>query len=115
LDGVGEIVDAATQAGANNVSSPVFAIDDPETVKTEARAEAFAKAKTRAEDLAKAAGVTLGDIVTFSENDGEVAPQPYYNAYLSADSMAEKSVGAAIAPGSQEVNVTVNVTYAIHN
>ncbi len=112
LDTIGAVIDAVTATGINDVSSPYFEIDDPDQVKTEARAEAFAKAKTKATSLAESAGVALGDIVTFSESDGGDI-QPYYKSYeynMAADEIAE----AVIEPGSQEVNVTVSVTYALN-
>lgn len=114
LENVGSVVDTATGAGANDISSPVFAIDDPENVKTEARAEAFEKAKAKAESLADAAGVNLGAIVTFSEDDGGVvSPQPYYERSALAIDYAAGDL-ATIETGSQEVNVSVSVTYAIN-
>lgn len=114
LDDIGAVVDAATNAGANDISSPTFDIDDPEAVKTEARAEAFTKANAKAESLAEAAAVNLGDIVTFSEDDGGyVYPQPYYaERSLAGDALMADS--ATIEVGSQEVNVSVSVTYAIN-
>lgn len=114
LDTIGAVVDAATAAGANDLSSPTFDIDDPESVQTEARAEAFAKAKAKAESLADAADVDLGEIVTFSEDVGGYDPQPYYYAERSLVSDASLA-GAAIEVGSQEVNVSVSVTYALNN
>ena len=113
LDTIGEVIDAVTTTGINDVSSPIFEIDEPDQVKTEARAEAFEKAKAKAASLAEAAGVRLGDIVTFSESDGG-AIQPYYKSYeyaLSDDTGAE----AVIEPGSQEFTVSVSVTYALSN
>lgn len=111
LDTIGQVIDAVTTAGINDVSSPVFEIDEPDAVKTEARAEAFEKAKAKAESLADAAGVNLGNIVTFSESDGG-GISPYYKSYdyaLEADEVAE----AVIEPGSQEFTVSVSVTYAL--
>ncbi len=115
LDSIGQVVDAATTAGANDISSPAFAIDDPEAIKTEARAEAFTKAQAKAVSLAEAADVHLGDIVTFSEDDGGVvSPQPYYaERSLAGDAMITADY-ATIEVGSQEVNVSVSVTYAIN-
>ncbi len=112
LDTISTVVDAATNAGANDVSSPMFEIDEPDTIKAEARTEAFTEAQAKAESLAAAAGVTLGDIVTFSEEDGSDTPQPYYaERMLSFD--ATDAATPSIEVGSQEVAVTVNVTYAI--
>lgn len=112
LDSIGTVIDAATSAGANDVSTPSFEIEDPEAVKTEARAEAFAKANAKAESLADAAGVQLGEIVTFNEGDS-YNPESYYKSY-AADSMMV-SDEAVIEPGSEEVNVSVTVTYALGN
>lgn len=114
LDTIGEVIDAATQAGANDVSSPAFEIDDPDQVKTVARAEAFEKAKAKADSLATAAGVSLGDIVTFSEDDGR-SIYPSYYGYESLSVEKDFDVGTTIEPGSQEVQVTVSVTYALGN
>jgi uncharacterized protein YggE len=112
LDDISSVVDAATNAGANDVTSPVFEIDDPDRVKAEAREEAFAKAEAKAKSLAEAAGVRLGDIVTFSESDGGVSPQPYYLERSLGIASAD-SYEPSIEVGSQEVSVTVSVTYAL--
>lgn len=113
LNKVADIIDQVTQAGANSVEGPTFEIDEPETVKTEARTEAFDKVKTKAEGLAKVAGVTLGDIVSFSENSNDnVHPSPVmYDSF--AAKTADTSTPPSIEPGSQELNVTVSVTYRI--
>lgn len=113
LERTAEVADAVTQAGANSISSPVFEIDDPESVKTEARAEAFEKAQAKAESLAEAAGMKLGEIVTFSET-GDDGIIPYANRYASeSDSLTVDAALPSFAAGSEEISVTVNVTYAL--
>lgn len=110
-----EVVDVATEAGANSVGTPYFEIDDPETLESEARAKALEKAKVKAEALAEEAGVELGDVITVSES-----PYYPYSEYASAKySLSEDSVGADLPAadfeaGSQEVTVTVSVTYGIN-
>lgn len=113
LDTIGAVIDVVTQAGINDVSSPYFEIDDPDQVKTEARAEAFTKAQAKAESLADAAGVQLGDIVTFSEDSPSYYPS--YNSYAFGAEEKALDTAAVIEPGSQEFTVTVSVTYALEN
>ena len=68
LKKVGEIITGTVARGANQISSVNYFIDDPETFKAQARAQAFDKARAKAKEVAKLAGVRLGDIVTFSES-----------------------------------------------
>ncbi|MBI2416051.1 MAG: SIMPL domain-containing protein [Candidatus Kerfeldbacteria bacterium] len=112
LDDVGAIVDQATQAGANSVGTPVFEIDDPDQMQAEARAEAFTKAQVKAESLAKAAGVQLGDIVTFSENTN-ASPRPYYSEEYALLGEKDAAVAPSFEPGSQEATIEMSVTYQI--
>lgn len=107
----GDVLAAATELGANQVSGLNFTIDDPEALKQEARLEAIEKAKQKAEAVADAADIKLGKMVGFSESGGNVAP--VYRAYaLEADGL-----GGAAAPsieqGSQDVIVNVSVTYEV--
>lgn len=111
---VSSVVDQAAQAGANSVSTPSFEIDQPEAVKNEARLDAFNKAKAQAEGLAQAAGVSLGKILTFTENDSATPGPLYYAANKDMALSSDVSAQAPIEVGNEEVNVTVNVTYAIN-
>jgi hypothetical protein len=111
LENVENVLDAGIAAGANQVGQLSFDIDDPSGVKKEARQQAFTTAKEKALEMANAAGVKLGRVVTFSEDQGY--QQPVYANY-SMDMMAKsESAGAAIEPGSKEMNISVSVTYEI--
>jgi uncharacterized protein YggE len=111
LEKVEDVLDSGIAAGANQVGQLSFDIDDPSGVKKEAREKAFTTAKEKASEMAKAAGVKLGRVVTFSEDSGY--QQPVYANY-SMDMMAKsESAGAAIEPGSKEMNISVSVTYEI--
>jgi uncharacterized protein YggE len=112
LDKVGDVLDKAAGLGANQVGSLNFTIDEPEDLRQEAREEALAQAKEKAEALAKVAGVKLGKLVSFSET----AATPYYPVYreMALDAGIGGGGGAPeIEPGSQEVEVTVTVTYEV--
>lgn len=108
FDKLSEVVDVATKAGANSVASPRFEINDPEDVKSKARQEALAKVKQRADDLAAATGVGVGEMVSFTETEPTTTPAPYpdYRA-TGAEQMP------AFQAGSETVTVEVSVTYAL--
>jgi uncharacterized protein YggE len=110
---ISTLVDQATQAGANSVSSPVFTIDDAEALKDLARFNAFTKAQAKAESLAEAANVHLGEVVTFTENDTEpnYPPTPYYELQMAKDTAA--TAQPTFEGGSQDVTVNVSVTFEI--
>lgn len=109
-----DVIDKATAVGANQVGSLSFDIDDASKVKNQAREIAFQKAREKAEMMAKAAGVKLGSVVTFSEGYNGGYPVPYANfAVKSMDASGGESVAPSIEPGSQELNISVSVTYEI--
>lgn len=114
FDKTGDILAKATELGANTVSGPTFAIDDTEKVKAEAREKAIAEAKTKAELLADQVGIKLGRIVNFYEGSSEVANIAYARNDLAAMGVAEAKVAApTIEPGSQDVQLTVSISYEI--
>ena len=114
LDLVDNVIDDATVAGANNVYGLTFKLDDDTDVMNQAREKAFAEAKTKADMMAKAAGVKLGDVYTFSEGYDNNYPTPYYaKAEMAYGGAADMAVTPNIQSGSQEYTVTVSVTYEL--
>lgn len=113
LEKVGDILNQAAVAGANQVGSLSFTFDDPEKLNTEARQKAIDNAKTKAQDLAKALGVSLGKVVSFSESSyGQPTPMYYANEALG------KGVDSAPTPevqtGENEINISVSLSYEIY-
>jgi uncharacterized protein len=101
----GALIDAAADAGANQISGPGMSSSDAERLYRDALSAAVADARKRAEVLAKAAGRELGEISAISEA-GSQPPVLY----------AEKAADAAVAstpvvPGQQETSATVTVTF----
>lgn len=99
------------ELGLNQVGGLDFSIDDPERFRQEARIKALVQAKAKAEVLAAAAGVRLGRIVTFSES-GAGMPPPY-PMYALKEAGGGDAAAPEVAPGSQEIAVTVTVSYEI--
>ncbi len=105
---LGAALDALVTAGANQVNGIDFSIRDTAPLMTEARAMAVADARAKAETYAKAAGVTLGPILSISET-GDMQPRPVRMAPMYA--MA-KSV--PVAAGEESVSAGVSITWEIH-
>jgi uncharacterized protein YggE len=104
---LGNALDALVAAGANQMNGISFSIQNSGPMLEKARADAFGDARARAETYAKAAGVSLGPILSISEGGGE-APRPLYR-------MAASFAGAPapVAAGEQSVSADVSVVWEI--
>lgn len=100
------VIDAVTAAGANNIGGINFAVSNASKLLDDARAEAIADARRKAEIYAKAAGVSLGAPVSISEH-GSAVPVLYRRA------AAPMAAEAAIAPGEETLRVTVGASWEI--
>jgi len=112
VDKAGDVLDAVTEAGANNIYGIQFTFDDPAVLREEARAEAMAQARDKAEALAQLAGVGLGKPRYINESFME--SPPYYLEPIYA--AAERGMGggaAPVQPGQLEVAVQVQITFDI--
>lgn len=105
LDRAGAVLDAASRAGANNVFGPSLTRSNREQLEAKALENAVASARRRAEVLARAAGVELGRVTAISE-----AQQPGPEVWRAMDMAATE---APIEKGTQEIQATVSVTFAI--
>lgn len=109
LDSVGDILDGAVSAGANEVNGPSFTIDDENKLKEEAKKIAIEKAKESAKKLAKELGVRLLRVSGFSESGG-VPPIYYARALEAFGKSGDVAATPSIEPGQNEIKVTVTVT-----
>lgn len=111
LSKIGDILTAAGEGGANQVSGLSFNIDDPEALRQEARVKALENAKEKADALARVAGVRLGKIVSFSEYS-ETPPVPY-KAFAEGFGGGGEVPAPSIEKGSLDIVVNVTVSYEI--
>jgi uncharacterized protein YggE len=70
LDAAGEAVGALVEAGANRLNGLSFGFADSTALMDEARRDAVADARRKAELFAEAAGVTLGPVMSIQEQGG---------------------------------------------
>ncbi len=112
VDTAGDVIDAAAAAGGDDtiVQGIGFSLADDVERLEEARAQAWADAEAKAQQLADLAGVTLGDATTVSE--GVDRPSPF-DLRVSADVAFEEGAGTPIEPGQVTTRVILTVVFAI--
>jgi len=108
LSALGDVIDATLTAGATSMDALSFRLADPRPAEREARRQAMAEARSRADVLAEAAGVTVQGVSDIVEGQPVRPPGPVAKAErmaLAADA------GTPVEAGTLEVAVTVSVTY----
>jgi len=103
---VANVIDTLVGAGANDIGSINFMVSQASKLLDDARTQAVADARRKAEIYAKAAGVTLGAPLSISEEGA--APAPVFRTKMAAPMAA-----APVAQGEETLSVTVNVSWAI--
>ena len=107
IDKAGSLVDAATGAGANNVNGPNLSVSDQSTYYANALKLAVDDAKTQAQAIADASGLTLGGILHITNQSSTPTPI-FYGAAMGKAAAAPTPIQA----GSQQVQASVTVTYS---
>lgn len=109
LQNLGKILDDVISAGANTINGVQFDVLDKSEALSKARALAIENAESQAQELASAAGVELGGLISLSAYSSS-------NPYISYEG---KSIGAAISPevpvsaGQLTIQVSADLTYEI--
>ena len=103
---VANVIDTLVGAGANDIGGVNFMVSQASKLLDDARTQAVADARRKAEIYAKAAGATLGAPLSISEE--VAAPGPVFRAKMAAEMAA-----APVAQGEETLSVTVNVSWAI--
>ncbi len=110
-DMLGELLDEAVTAGANSINGVTFYVDDQTAAASEARRLAVEDARTKAEELAAAAGLTLGPVIALAE--GTFSPMPPPMPAAADAGMAEAQAAVPMQPGSSIVAVDVTMTFEL--
>jgi len=107
---LGGVLDQAVTVGANTISGITFAVEDPSKLYDEARKDAFADAKSKADLYASAAGTTLGAISLISEQQNMAQPpQPY--AFKAMARAADAAAPVPVEAGQLTFSIDVNVNW----
>jgi len=106
LDETGNVIDAATGAGANNVSRLEFTVENEEALRLRALGDAARNARDRAEALAAALDLEIRGVLSVGEGE-PVVMRPYASASLmQAESTRTRT---PVEPGSVEVRARVTL------
>jgi len=104
---VAGMIDVLVGAGANDIGGINFEVSQASKLLDDAREQAIADARRKAQIYAKAAGVTLGEPLSISE---EGSATPVCRSKVAGGMTAS---AAPVAQGEETLSVTVNVSWAI--
>lgn len=107
VDTVGKTLDAIVQEGGATNVSVGFSLADPKAAEAQARTLAIADAHSKAQAMASAAGVRLGQVLRLSDV-ATATPPPI--AYVGS---AAPSAATQVPVGEVDVQVSVEVDYTI--
>lgn len=112
LGQMGRIIDTLVGEGANQIDGPNFTVEEQREALDEARTEAVANARARADLYARAAGLRVGRILAISESGG------FYpvNQIVVTGRMAgapPPPPPTPIAPGEVALGVSLSVQFEL--
>lgn len=112
LEKMGDVLDAAIEAGANNIYGVEFALDDPSTIESDARAKAVEDAQAKAAELAELNGVAVGDVISISEVVGNMGFFTGNFSQVSAPTLGGGG-GPSLQPGQLSLVMQLQLVYEI--
>jgi|SRR5260370_13361947 uncharacterized protein YggE len=112
LKALGNVIDAATRSGANNVNRVTFALRDESAVRAEALGKAADQAKAGAQALAQRMKVKLGRVLSMEEEQ-PVIVAPGRQVELAAASRTGASESPVVEPGTIEIHASVRLTIEV--
>jgi uncharacterized protein YggE len=108
-----EVLAGVVDAGANEIGSVEFRTARLKEYRTEARRRAVAAAREKAENYCRAAGVSLGAVVSMEDVNPEVlrgSGESHTSSEVSSD---DAGPDRALAPGSIIVGAAVSVVFEL--
>lgn len=107
-----DLLSGVVTSGANTVSSVQFVVDDDSAAKDAARVKAIADAKRKAGVIAQQAGLRLGRLITYYENNTTPEPQMGYGG-SDAGATMKANAAPVVEPGTNKTTVGVTLTYEL--
>lgn len=115
LTKVGPVLDAAVNAGANSVPGISFELQPAteQQYREQALKDATLAAKSKAQTLASAAGISLGKVASLNENSN-IVPWIYNTkAVMAGAALDSAAAPTPISPQKVTVSATVSMAYEI--
>jgi uncharacterized protein YggE len=113
VDQAGDVIGLLGKAEITEISGPDFTVDDMDSLKAEAKIIAIKKAQAKAEEEAKALGVSLGVVMSFNEDNGGYYPTMMYSKAMSVGGVAEARDAVSLPQGENVIKSRVTITYTI--
>lgn len=110
LDRLGATLDAAVNAGGNTLNGVSFSHQQPDAQLDAARTDAMREARRRAELYARAAGLSVGRIISISESGGIQPPVPMPYARMQA---ADAVMNTPTMPGEIDTLINLSVVFEL--
>lgn len=110
---VGQVLDDAVAAGANQVNSISFYVENTDEAASQARRQAIENAKAKADEMAEAAGVIVVGVYSIEEVSSPDATPVQYDMAESAPMGRGGAGPVPVSPGQASVTVQVQVVYEI--
>lgn len=113
LSRVGPAIDAGLEAGANRLEGVSFGLQDDLPVRAEALRRAVREARTKAQAIAEALGVELGEVREVSEGGVSVRMPRFSEGMAMMRSEVAASASTPVAAGQITVSAEVSIRYRI--
>lgn len=115
LNKVGGLLDAAAEAGANNVGNARFSVENREAFETQVIEKAMANADAKAQAIAKASKRQLGVVVNVVQD--EAVNRDVFNLEMKGsvmmDASAQNQASTAVKPGEIKLATQLYVQYEL--
>ncbi len=106
-----DIIGLAGESGANTVSPLTFDVDEPKNYEAQARQEAINEAYEKARVLTQQLGISIVRMSSYYETNN--GGYPMYDYGYNAGMPMAKTMESTVEPGSQDVNVVVNIAFEV--
>ena len=111
INQIESVITTAVENGANQIYGLNFGMSETTELEADARSQAVADGRARAENLAQLLGVEWGDPISITELNNGANP---INTGGGGGGIAyDKVQSMAVSPGQLSVNVSVDIVYAM--
>lgn len=104
---LGDILDALVKGGANSLNGVSFSVARNDELQDRLRVDAVKDARRKAQQMAEAAGATLGPVLSISEIGRGGGPVPM------ARMQAEAAMAVPVSAGTETLATSVQVTFEL--
>jgi uncharacterized protein YggE len=113
LNRMEEVLVGVVDAGANEVGSAEFLTTRLKELRMEARRRAVAAAREKAENYCRAAGVTLGEVVSIADQNPDHLRHTHEQNVTREEPSDDSATTRALAPNGIAVGAAVTVAFAL--